>query len=169
MKISWFSSWEWTWKSFSFFCSILSRRRWYLVLFMWISLLISHGEAVFLGFPLKEPESNLYPMSRSSGKWAPFWILFRLPTSGHFWRAHVIDNRSRHKHRSSSCYYRERPQDGSTFPARLVTPAESLKESPAPGLSNRRGRPRKTLKGCGPFPLTFHPQNTSPPVESRCR
>ena len=27
MKISWFSSWEWTWKSLSFFCSILSRRR----------------------------------------------------------------------------------------------------------------------------------------------
>ena len=80
-------------------------------------------------FHLKEPESNLYPMSRSSRKWASFWILFRSPTPGHFWRAHVIDNPSRHKHRSSSCYYREWPQDGSTFLARLVPPAESLKES----------------------------------------
>ena len=121
--------------------------------------------AVFLGCLLRESQYNLYLVNRSSGKWAPFWILFRLPTPGHFWRARVIDNPSRQKHRSSSCYYRERPQDGSTFPAQLVTPAESLRESPAPGLSNRRGWLRKTLKGCGPLTLSPHlsPSRHIPP------
>ena len=75
------------------------------------------------------------------------------------------------KHRVSSCCYRKRPQDGSTFPAQLVTLATgALEKVLLLGCQIEGHVPKKSTEGLGSlaFLLTFNPPDTSQPLESRC-